>query len=582
MVLLVACQDTTDDSLVSAKGLIIIIIVLIPDQILMIEYIAGRDIVPALLDVEVCADRQVRNHNRILGRDTVDGSASPGGRADNRYRSLILRRIVYTCQRIVMDLASIIICLGDKIGPVRVRNQLPHLLPVFFCKGFQIHSELKHITEIIFRTLRQNVFNDVQILKVRMVLVIEVAAVSYPGIRSCRGTSRYLNDLIIDFNLFGLLVSIDFHFVNRIFNFFIGQHEYSGLAGFQREITVFIHRHLNRISPVVFAVSVVNTGADTFTALIRGVFIQRMNAVIICIVFKESLELILLVDKPGINTIRETLRELFFHNNFARTQDFQVELDIQVGRACATLHIKGLEFMVGVVRECIRCPIAIHIFPGYGIDLIFHALRCTAGVLYLHKDIIERLLSCKAGPSRIMDLTSGKIDGAAQGLMNAADIQHKDTINIDPHVIITGELKDHRISIIQSAVFKLGKISLHLHARKEVGSALCAVDIFISTAVTDRQFTNNFAIRILISVLIHQTGYVFGHIDIIKRHIMAVRIICMARLGIIGIRRSSLAVNGETGITVLSQIREVVLGAIAEHAALIVIALEEKICHAGL
>ena len=56
----------------------------------------------------------------------------------------------------------------------------------------------------------------------------------------------------------------------------------------------------------------------------------------------------------------------------------------------------------------------------------------------------------------------------------------------------------------------------------------------------------------------------------------------MPRRGIVRIRRSRLTVDREAGIAVLSQVGKVVLRAIAEHTAFIIIALEEQIGHAGL
>ena len=111
--------------------------------------------------------------------------------------------------------------------------------------------------------------------------------------------------------------------------------------------------------------------------------------------------------------------------------------------------------------------------------------------------------------------------------MDAADVQHKHAVDVDPHVVVAGEFEDHGVSILQSAVFQLGKVGLHLHAREEVWDALRAVNILVGTSVTDRQFADRLAILIVVSVLIHQARDVRCHVDVVKRHIVAVRIIGM-------------------------------------------------------
>ena len=468
---------------------------------------------------------------------------------------------------------------GDIIWAIGIGDQLPHRLAFHLDGAFQIYAELKHIAGLRLSPLRQKVLGDVQVLEIRMVLVFELAAVLHPGV-SCFGSAfTHGHNLAVDLDLPGLF-RVYLNFFDGVFNFLVRYHEYGGLAGLQREAAVLIHGYRNGIAVFVFAIPVDNGGAGSIFLLgtVRRAGIQRLYLIVVRIVFKGGLEFVLLVDKPRI----DSLRDLFFHNNFARAHNLQVELDVQVGRTRAALHIESLEVVVGVVCKGIRCSVSVHILPGNGIDSVLHILRRAVIVQHSHEDLVQRLLSGKTGSGRVVDLAGGKIDGAAQRLMDAADVQHKHAVDVDPHVVVAGEFEDHGVSILQSAVFQLGKVGLHLHAREEVWDALRAVNILVGTSVTDRQFADRLAILIVVSVLIHQARDVRCHVDVVKRHIVAVRIIGMPRCGIVRIRRGRLTVDREAGIAVLSQVGKVVLRAIAEHAAFIIIALEEQIGHAGL
>ena len=185
--------------------------------------------------------------------------------------------------------------------------------------------------------------------------------------------------------------------------------------------------------------------------------------------------------------------------------------------------------MVGVICKCVRLSVVIHIFPCNGVNFVFGCLRCTAVVQYSHKYIVKCLLSGKAGAGRVVHFTGREIDGAAQRLMDSADIKHENSVDVYPHVVIAGEFEDHRIPAVSYSIFKLGEVRLQLHSCEEIRNAFGTVDVFVSTAITDRQFADNLTIRVFVSVLIHQSGNILGHINIVKRHIVAVGIICMTR-----------------------------------------------------
>ena len=117
MVFLITGKDTAYDFLIIAQSLSIISIF---QQILMIEAIARRHIIPTFFDVEVSAHRQVGDDHCILGRDTVDGTASTGSGADHRCCPLVHRSVVLPGHSEVMGLA--VNNLGDIVGSVGVGN----------------------------------------------------------------------------------------------------------------------------------------------------------------------------------------------------------------------------------------------------------------------------------------------------------------------------------------------------------------------------------------------------------------------------------------------------------------------------
>ena len=166
-----------------------------------------------------------------------------------------------------------IINLGDIIRSVRIGHQLLDHFAIHFYFGFQIYTELEHITRRSLSTFRQEVLDDVQILEVRMVLVFELAAVTSPGISRRCCTFTYLYDLTVYFDFFNLLISIDFNLINGIFYFLIRQFEYGCLTCFQRKESVFIYRHFNRIAFCILAIFVVNAGAYAGFIFIFCVFI---------------------------------------------------------------------------------------------------------------------------------------------------------------------------------------------------------------------------------------------------------------------------------------------------------------------
>ena len=330
-----------------------------------------------------------------------------------------------------------------------------HHLPFLLQNSLQIHTELEHITSPCLGVLREQVLNDIQVLKERVVLVIELTAFAYAGIGSFRSLIAHRHNLTIDLYLPGQ-TRINLYFAHAVFNILICHLEYGGLADVQRETAVLTHVYCNRIAFIVLAIPVVNTCTDVITIFVLLACEQRLYLVVILIILKCCPELILLVDKPFVNTIGD----LLFHNKFIRADDFQVKLNVQVGSACASLHIEGLEVVVCVIRKGIALPFNA-LDPGNQIILFLCALirwDVLQRMQSIHENGLQVFSPRKAGTIRIDNLTCGKINASAQGFMNAADVQHKNTVDVYPHVIIAGEFEDHGISVLTLTIFQLGEV----------------------------------------------------------------------------------------------------------------------------
>ena len=51
----------------------------------------------------------------------------------------------------------------------------------------------------------------------------------------------------------------------------------------------------------------------------------------------------------------------------------------------------------------------------------------------------------------------GEVDGAAHGVVDAAHVQHQNPVDVDPDVVVAGELKDH-VPAADLAVFRCMKL----------------------------------------------------------------------------------------------------------------------------
>ena len=117
MIILITRKDTLDYLRSRISGIQFFLIVCARCQPLFNKFITIRDIITPLLQIEVCSHRNVWNHNRVFQRNTVNRTASAGSRTNYRGRTLAHRRVVFTCQGIVLPI------LHQIVRAIGVRNQ---------------------------------------------------------------------------------------------------------------------------------------------------------------------------------------------------------------------------------------------------------------------------------------------------------------------------------------------------------------------------------------------------------------------------------------------------------------------------
>ena len=69
--------------------------------------------------------------------------------------------------------------------------------------------------------------------------------------------------------------------------------------------------------------------------------------------------------------------------------------------------------------------------------------------------------------------------------MDSTDIQNKNTVNVYPHIIVTGEFKLHIFSINQS-IFRLDKLGRHCHTEMIIYGFTSYSGFYISYTIVER------------------------------------------------------------------------------------------------
>ena len=122
----------------------------------------------------------------------------------------------------------------------------------------------------------------------------------------------------------------------------------------------------------------------------------------------------------------------------------EVEPQCQAGVVVAPLQIKHLQRVVCVAGESVRvsifdisplnCSFGISVFEqSVEVSFMNHSSR----VFGVFRNTIG--VKCTA----YQDLTGFEVNSSVEFAVNTAQIQHKNVINENPHIVVAGELKGH-------------------------------------------------------------------------------------------------------------------------------------------
>ena len=157
----------------------------------------------------------------------------------------------------------------------------------------------------------------------------------------------------------------------------------------------------------------------------------------------------------------------------ARLHCRQIETHIQVGCARAALHVEHPHGMFGVVLEDILSGFVLSKdLRQPGLDLCF---RHSPGDVIVPESIIKRRVAIGAG-----DLAGAEVHRTDLGAVNAAEIDHKLAVHIQPEIVISGEFKDNVVPPGIQAAGCLGEACLHLHTEEVVDTLAVLITIFIA------------------------------------------------------------------------------------------------------
>ena len=138
--------------------------------------------------------------------------------------------------------------------------------------------------------------------------------------------------------------------------------------------------------------------------------------------------------------------------DLGRRQGGEVELERHVRCARAALQIEEAQLVLGAVAEGVAGEVG--------------GVRLGGFELCLDVGFFDFLLgSIRAVNMTDFHFTGSKVDLKRCFLVNAAQVTHEHTIDIDPHVVVARELKNHVLVFGGLATVRLDKLRGHGHAK---------------------------------------------------------------------------------------------------------------------
>ena len=179
-------------------------------------------------------------------------------------------------------------------------------------------------------------------------------------------------------------------------------------------------------------------------------------------IFIEYLERIL--EKVRVERIRALTAYSFGDDNVSGRNRRNVEAHMQVGGVSAALHIEHLHLVSGIILKDVFAlgKILGQIFVNLLLRRVVMLFPVVFGENLTESGMCH--FSVNAGSVFIkVNVTGTEVDGTHLGRVNTAEIKNQLIINIQPEVIVTGELKDDVMSPSIQSGRRLYERRLHFH-----------------------------------------------------------------------------------------------------------------------
>ena len=163
----------------------------------------------------------------------------------------------------------------------------------------------------------------------------------------------------------------------------------------------------------------------------------------------------------------------------------EVEADFEVGSAFAAFHIEDLDAVVGTIGKGVAVPVHAVLLTGRFI-LRFDGRAVPNGRIRFRCITADRRI-------RVADFTCCEVDGAALRIVDAAEVKDKHAIDVNPHIIVAGELEDHWVGFFAVVTFHLTPLRLveirpDVHTKVEIGILVQPIDRIIKTGIILSEF----------------------------------------------------------------------------------------------
>ena len=164
---------------------------------------------------------------------------------------------------------------------------------------------------------------------------------------------------------------------------------------------------------------------------------------------------------------------------------------MQIGCTCASLHVKDFHFVVGVILKDIllhtvfvisEIPVKISLNLRIGCVGILCTVRFFKQCFQVRSFYSRIIVSVSAAQQ---DFACLEVDRAAQGIVDTAQVDHKDIINVQPEIIIACELKNHIVSPGILTADRLCEACFQLHTEEIIGISVFSIQriLFVGNGV---------------------------------------------------------------------------------------------------